>query len=344
MVSSTRVFFRADAGPDIGTGHVMRCLALANAARDQEGLSTCFVGVIPDLVLQERVRNAGHELVLYASRPCTGEWLDRLTCGRGDWVVLDGYSFDARDHAEIRKKGVRLLVVDDMNAIDFYRCDIVLNQNIYGKDLHYVCEEKTVLLLGPRYALLREEFVQHELVRQLTQTRRVLVSLGGADPAGVGLLVLQGLMRVANARLEVLFVAGSSNVQLDKIADAAEEVRQAGHTVEVLRFTNDMPAAMAWADIGIIAAGATSLETAYMGLPCLVLVLADNQLAVAKAMAEEGIGVVLGRYEQVTSRRIADGVSALFGSLPQRQEMIAKGRRLVDGMGARRVVGAMLEY
>jgi spore coat polysaccharide biosynthesis predicted glycosyltransferase SpsG len=81
-----------------------------------------------------------------------------------------------------------------------------------------------------------------------------------------------------------------------------------------------------------------------MGLPCLVLTLADNQRAVARAMAEEGVGEVLGWYEQVTPRRIAEGIESLFGNQRQREEMTAKGQRLVDGAGARRVVGSMLEY
>lgn len=336
-------FFRADAGSEIGTGHVMRCLALANAAKES-GIATCFVGSVPDPVLQGRITDAGHALRLLTDPPANDRWLEMLTWSDGDWVVLDGYAFDARNHAAIREKGLRLVVIDDMNAIDIYHCEIVLNQNFYGKNLHYTCEAGTALLLGPQYALLRGEFLRCEPVRQPTQTRRVLVSLGGADPAGVGLLVLQGLACISDINLEVLFIAGSSNAHFDKIVIAAEAVRQAGHSVEVLSFTNDMPAAMAWADIGIIAAGSTSLEIAYMGLPCLVLTLADNQLAVAQAMTEESVGEVLGWYEQVTPQCIADGVVALLGNPQRRQEMTARGQRLVDGAGARRVVSAMLEY
>lgn len=343
MAFSTNFFFRADAGPEIGTGHVMRCLALANAAKES-GIATCFVGSVPDPVLQGRITQAGHALRLLAGPTATDRWLEGLPRRDEDWVVLDGYAFDARDHAAIREKRLRLMVIDDMNAIDIYHCEIVLNQNFYGKSLHYIREAGTALLLGPQYALLRGEFLRYEPVRQSKQTRRILVSLGGADPAGVGLLVLQGLACVADMLLEVLFIAGSSNTHVDQIVAEAEAVRQAGHAVEILAFTNDMPAAMAWADIGIIAAGSTSLEIAYMGLPCLVLTLADNQLAVAQAMAEEGVGEVLGWYEQVTPQRIADGVVALFGNPQRRREMTARGQRLVDGAGARRVVSAMLEY
>jgi UDP-2,4-diacetamido-2,4,6-trideoxy-beta-L-altropyranose hydrolase len=343
MASLGSIFFRADAGPEIGTGHVMRCLALANAARAR-GFSTCFIGVIPDSVLQARILDAGHAVQLLHGAAATRRWLDSLPCSRGDWVVLDGYTFTEQDHTVVRNLSLRLLVVDDMNALDVYDCDIVLNQNFYGRNLDYACEDGTCLLLGPQYALLRREFLLSESARYLTQTRRVLVTLGGADQAGVGLLVMQGLAQVADMRLDVLFIAGSSNSHLDKIEGIAKTLCGAGHAVKILPFTNDMPAAMAWADVGIIAAGSTSLEVAYMGLPCLALVLADNQIEVARAMAEEGVCQVLGWYEQVSPQQIAEGVVALFEASQRRQEMTANGQKLIDGNGARRVLDAMLEY
>lgn len=343
MTSSIKFFFRADATPEIGTGHVMRCLAMANAVRER-GYPTCFVSTIQDLVLQSRIENAGHELLLLVDPREDNGWLDDLSQGDTNWLILDGYSFKESDRAEIKSRGFRLLVVDDMNASGFYECDIVLNQNFFGAGLSYSCAEKTQVLLGPDYALLREEFGRVNPRRAINTKSRVLVSLGGADPEGVGLIILDAFKRIEEMHLEILYLLGSSNVHADRIETEVEKVRRVGHEVSVLSFTNDMPAAMAWADIGVIAAGSTSLEVAYMGLPCLVLTLAENQVEVARSMAEAGIGESLGWYEDVSAEKIAARIVALFKEESKRASMTFNGQRLVDGAGARRVVEKMLGH
>jgi UDP-2,4-diacetamido-2,4,6-trideoxy-beta-L-altropyranose hydrolase len=341
MDSSISIYFRADAYPEIGTGHVMRCLALANAAA-AFGIDTFFIGVIQDEVLRRRILDGGHKLILLPEVTDNVGWLSNLVLYESDWVVLDGYTFDLKDQIAVENSGARLLMIDDMNVLDFYRCDIVLNQNFFAPGLSYSCGSTTRLLLGPRYALLREEFSKHKPVRVRDEGRRVLISLGGSDPDGVGLVVISALAKIRQMRLEVLYIAGSSNIHLDRIEAAAEKVRRSGHEIKVCPFTDDMPGAMAWANVGLIAAGSTALEVAYMGLPCLVMVLADNQIKVAQAMHAAGIAESLGWYEQLSPDAIANGVIALFDNVSKRDTMTNRGQKLIDGVGARRVVESML--
>jgi UDP-2,4-diacetamido-2,4,6-trideoxy-beta-L-altropyranose hydrolase len=344
MDCSTNIFFRANAYAAIGTGHVMRCLSLANAFAGK-AVSTCFVGRIDDAVLQEWIVRKGHRLALLDARDDSDNaaaWPHQAQPQQGDWVVLDGYVFDMDDHAAIRETGARLLVIDDLPSLARYDADMILNQNFYASGVHYPCDGGTRLLLGPRFSLLRESFKRTDAQPVPACATRLLVSLGGSDPAGVGLTIIAALERVADIAFEVRYIAGSSNPHLDSIQAAAARAAQAGHHVEVLPYTDDMPGAMRWAQMALIAAGSTTLEAAYMGLPCLLTVLADNQQAVAEAMVAAGAAHSLGRAEGLDVLRVAGELKKLALNAPTREKMQSSGRALVDGEGARRVVNEML--
>jgi len=344
MVCSTRIFFRANAYPEIGTGHVMRCLSLANAF-SQAQAATCFVGRIDDAVLRDWIGQRGHGLALLPQESAfdAAQWPGNMAPRPGDWVVLDGYGFDADDHAAIVRSGARLMVVDDMPLLDSYDVDMILNQNFYADALRYPCRATTRLLLGPKFSLLRESFSRDEALPAVAgQARRLLVSLGGSDPDGIGMKIIAALENIGDMALDVLYIAGPSNPHLDRIGNAVVKARAAGHRIEVCPFTEDMPGAMRWADMCIIAAGSTTLEVAYMGVPCLVTILAENQRPIAEAMARSGAARLLGWGNQLDVTALADALRQLAADAPARSEMRANGRALVDGQGAKRVVTEMM--
>ena len=337
---TTEVIFRADADAEIGTGHVMRCLALANACREAN-MVTCFVGRIEDEVLRARIQRFGHEFMPLDAN-MESRWLNCVTRDAG-WIVLDGYGFHIQDHRNIRDTGIKLLVIDDMANLDMYEADIILNQNFHADaaDYHLACEAK--MLMGSQFALLRQEFIGRRPAVRSPEARRLLVTLGGSDPQGVGLLVIEALAHIHDMRLEVILIAGSSNPHLERLKAAAELARARGHAIDVLHFTDDMPGAMAWADMAVIAAGSTSLEVACMGLPSLVLILADNQAPIAAAMQAQGVAESLGWHDRLAADTIVVALRRLEKDAPRRKTMMAHGQALVDGLGAKRVVGAMLE-
>lgn len=342
METGINFFFRVDAYAEIGTGHLMRCFALANVAKAR-GVRTIFVGAIMDDILQTRIREAGHDLILLPHVSYDDEWLLNLNFSGADWIILDGYAFDQKNHNAIKNAGARLLLIDDMGEFDFYQCDILLNQNFSANKFLYIHPSETKVLLGPSYALLRDEFSRHKPVRVNNGKQRVLITLGGSDPDGVGLLVLAALKKIKGG-LNILYIAGSSNAHLEKINIAAKEIEQMGNQIKVCAYTQDMPGAMAWADIGLIAAGSTSLEVAYMGLPCLLLVLAKNQIDVAEAMHSLKIAESLGEYQKVSPELIADSLGTLLRDISKRNLMSEKSQKIIDGAGAQRVVEEMLEY
>ena len=318
----------------------MRCLALANACRDT-GIAAHFVGRIEDGIVLSRINQYGHG---YTALPTGSEdgWLDWISREVG-WVVLDGYGFGWKDHRNIHDAGAKLLVIDDMANLDIYETDVILNQNFSANAADYHLAHESKMLMGPRFALLRQEFIGRRPALRDLGGRRLLVTLGGSDPQGVALLVVEALAKIHDMQLEVRLIAGSSNPHLSQLIAAAELARTSGHKIDVLHYTDDMPGAMAWADFAVIAGGSTSLEVAYMGLPALVLTLADNQAPIAAAMQTSGAAESLGWYNTLTADTLAAAMRRLINNAARGKRMTMHGQSLVDGLGAKRVVESVLE-
>lgn len=319
-----KVAIRADASTAIGWGHAMRCLALAQALVDTRGERATFVMADPPAAFVARAQ-ADADVV-------TGE--DALA-QRADWVVVDGYHLATGYQRALRDAGARVLVVDDHAHLDRYHADILLNQNLGAPD-YGARAPGARLLLGPRYALLRREF-RTLPPRAPADGRRVLVTLGGSDPDGVTARVVAALARV-ESRLEVQVIAGAGTPHLDAIATAAAA---SPHAVALVVDARDMPARMAWAGLAVTAAGSTSWELARVGTPQIAIVLADNQRPIAGGLAEAGLAVSLGWHADLTAERIAGAVAALAADAERRAALSRRGRELVDGDGALRVLAAM---
>lgn len=331
------ISFFADAYIEIGTGHVMRCLALANACREAN-ISTRFVGRIEDKILRARINDFGHELTALTVG-VESKWHSESA----DWIVLDGYNFQSHDHRKIRDTGTKLLVIDDMANLDIYDADIILNQNFHANKSDYRLANKAKMLMGPSFSLLRKEFIGRRPVERNKEVRRLLVTLGGSDPQGATLLVIEALANIENIKFKVQLIAGSSNPHMARLEAAGGFAGTRGHVIDIHHYTNDMPGAMAWADIGVIAAGSTSLEVAYMGLPSLALILADNQASIADAIHSKGVAESLGWYDQLSAHTISDALERLAKNVSLRKAMTENGHALVDGLGVNRVVETILE-
>ncbi|MFM8983469.1 MAG: UDP-2,4-diacetamido-2,4,6-trideoxy-beta-L-altropyranose hydrolase, partial [Spartobacteria bacterium] len=210
-------------------------------------------------------------------------------------VALDGYQFDADFQLGLKNAGCRLLVMDDYGHAAFYHADWVLNQNISAREELYASRAPhTRLLLGTKFALLRREFLKYRgWQRQIPETaRKVLVTLGGADPDNVTGKVIEAL---APLDLEVKVVVGGSNPHLPKLQQVVESLKTLPAKIELVVNPTDMPGLMAWADLAIAAGGSTAWELAFMGLPSLFVILADNQVAIATELESAGFGVCLGK-------------------------------------------------
>jgi UDP-2,4-diacetamido-2,4,6-trideoxy-beta-L-altropyranose hydrolase len=334
---------RADANSRIGTGHVMRCLALAQAWK-KDGAHAIFVATQGSEALKERLAREGIECISLAVAPAGDEDARQtalLARGRGaSWVVVDGYHFGTAFHGGIRAADLSLLVVDD-DGCPCADADLVLNQNLHAQETYYPSRgPATRLLLGTRYALLREDFLGWQNWQRATADRgcKVLVTLGGGDHGNQTAKVLAALAEVGRADLEARVLVGAANPHLESLQHLAASLR---FKVELLRGVTNVPELMAWADLAISAGGSTCWELAALGTPSIILVLADNQQRIAASLMAAGAALNLGKVEEVSVGDIARALATLLESSSLRRGMTDVGRGLVDARGAQRVVEVM---
>ena len=339
------LIIRADASAQIGTGHIMRCLSLAQEWQDQGGKAT-FVLSNQSPALESRLLSE-KMIVLYLSVEAgsdkdaheTVNFIQQLTC---QWVVVDGYHFGAEYQKVIKNFGTNLLFIDDYSHADHYFADLVLNQNISAnRDLYINREPYTKLLLGTQYALLRREFWQwRDWQREVNPiASKILITLGGSDPDNVTLKVIQALDRLNRNNLEVIVVIGGSNPHYQVLQ---KKITDSSLAISLQRNVSNMPELMAWADLAIAAGGSTNWELAFMGLPSIVIAIADNQKAIAAELDRQGVIINLGWHQDVTIEQICLVLRELIGDRHKREDMSQKGRKLVDGNGASRVASQML--
>ncbi|MFH1148454.1 MAG: UDP-2,4-diacetamido-2,4,6-trideoxy-beta-L-altropyranose hydrolase [Pseudomonadota bacterium] len=337
---------RADAGPEIGTGHVMRCLALAQVWQDDGGDVT-FLTATDVPALEERLQSEGTSVLRLTASPGSIddalETADLAQKNNSAWVVADGYHFGSEYQRLIKNSGLKLLCVDDYGHSDHYYADIVLNQNISARRDRYPGREAyTELLLGTDYALLRREFLEMcSREREVPDTaRKILISLGGSDSRNATLKAVRALKTIDLCCSEVLILVGSSNKNRDSLD---KELSSALFRFSLLTASNDMPALVRWADMAISAGGSTCWELAYLGVPSIILVIADNQEPVAEGLDRAGAVLSLGRSHEISESRIAEEFKMLARDREKRREMARIGRKLVDGIGASRVLACMKE-
>ncbi|MFZ2542064.1 MAG: UDP-2,4-diacetamido-2,4,6-trideoxy-beta-L-altropyranose hydrolase, partial [Gallionella sp.] len=353
-----KIAVRVDASVQIGTGHFMRCLTLADALK-QRGAQTRFISRhLPDH-LRSMLANKGHELVLLDGIQNDGTldelahagWLGvsqaqdaadsirALSDGSWDWLVADSYALDFRWESELRRTASQILVIDDI-ADRQHDCDILLDQNFYADmETRYIGKVPAhcQLLLGPRYALLRDEFRSlHEQVQPRSgAVRRVLVFFGGVDADNYTGRAIEALSGMDVPDLHVDVVIGAQHPCRGQIEAACA---QHGFICHVQ--TGRMAELMATADLAIGGGGSATWERCCLGLPALAVCTAENQQKQVADAAQEGLlysPEVRGDLQQ-TIRRHA---RALIENSCLRRLISHKGMQIVNGRGASRVAASM---
>jgi UDP-2,4-diacetamido-2,4,6-trideoxy-beta-L-altropyranose hydrolase len=348
------LLLRADAGSSIGTGHVMRCLALAQAWQDAGGEVVFASALMPDALGQRLCReNFRCEQIRGAvGSVCDAE--ETLEIARSHdarWLVADGYRFDPGYLASLHRDGAKLLAIDDMAHLEHYPVDVLLNQNLGATHEYYAnkVSSETILLLGPGFSLLRREFRRAEKAASrftASATREddnafqfsvgrfapqpppksVLITLGGADAENFTGQILLNLIASGRRDFDVLVLAGAANPhggELRALADTAP------FSCEVRVNVDDVSVLMGWADVAITAAGSTVWELAAMRLPALIGAFEQNQLVGLSALQR----LPLFRARKMEDLLACD-LAAELDLLPARGGSSGE----FDGAGAIRVV------
>jgi UDP-2,4-diacetamido-2,4,6-trideoxy-beta-L-altropyranose hydrolase len=340
------LLIRTDASTLIGTGHVMRCLALAQAWQDKGGTVT-FLMAPGSPPLEQRICSGGMNVQAIEEQPgsnddaiITAEIANKI---ESSWVVVDGYQFSANYQKILKEHNCRIFFIDDFGHADHYYADIILNQNIYADMSYYKqkYEPYSRFLIGTKYVLIRKEFLKFSgWNRKIPKiAHKVLVTLGGGDPHNVTLIVIESLKKVRVDDLEVIVVVGGANPHHLELNKAIRNFPKC----KIIKNGADMPTLMAWADIAISAGGSTCWELVFLGVPGIIITLADNQQLIAKHLNQEISYVTLGWYNDISDEKLTDAIHSLIFNPEKRLEISQKAQKIVDGEGAIRVVQKIID-
>lgn len=350
MLKNYYLIIRADATSRIGTGHIMRCIALAQAWHERGG-HVIFLSHCENNYLRDRIVHEGSHFVPihkpYPDPLDLDQTIRKLSSIKKDrpsdvWLVLDGYHFNPDYQKYIIESGHKLLVIDDNNHHPQYHAHILLNQNIHAPELKYSCNIDTVQLLGTKYVLLRKEFLRYINWKRTIpeKANKVLVTLGGGDPDNVTLKVINALNRIHESDLKVKVVIGPANPNVESLK---KELVFSKFSYEILNFAKNMPELMTWADVAISAGGSTCWELCYFGVPFIVIILAKNQWDIGSGLDSKGTAKCLGWHKDISTARISQALFDLLNNNSKLESMSRRGQDLLDGKGAKRIVNSILE-
>ena len=355
---AVRVAVRVDASRTLGSGHVMRCLALAAVLRKRGVALHFFCADLPGH-LGDRVQSQGHGLTLLPAGLDAGQDAEASLAAllaasdgtRFDWLLVDHYALGAAWQRQLRPACTRLAVVDDM-ADRPHAADLLLDQNLGRQPGDYAAllPAAAVRLTGPAFALLRPEFAAARAAslarRGDGRLRHLLISMGGADPQQATLRVLQALQHAPiqgpdqaplPAEVSITVVLGA---QADTLAAVQALLPALPWRSQLLCDVRDMAPLLQAADLAIGAAGGSAWERCCLGLPSLLLVLADNQRPGTQALVVAGAALALG---------LVDDLPATLPAALQRlarpgalQPLSTAAAAVTDGLGAQRVADALL--
>jgi len=352
------IAFRTDASLQIGTGHVMRCLTLADSL-SKRGSKIRFVCRHLPEYMQKMLSKKGYELQLLDSLLSENDigdlahsnWLGTtqyedaqdtllaLSDRIWDWLLVDHYALDARWESELRKSAKRLLVIDDI-ADRLHDCDMLLDQNYYadtGKRYTGKVPTHCRLLLGPHYALLRNEFREwrQQIKPRSGQVKRILVFFGGVDAYNYTGRAIDALADLGINGLQIDVVIGVQNPYREQTELACKE-----HGFNCYVQIDRMAELMAAADLAIGAGGSATWERCCLGLPTFVMCTADNQKKQVADAASEGL-LYAPEINEDVKKWIKRHLCTLIDNSHLMELISNNGRQAVDGNGVLRVIRYM---
>lgn len=339
------ILIRADGGREIGSGHIMRCLSVAEAFQ-KRGKEVLFV-LADDAAVSLLTERGQQFRILHTDYRKPVEELPTLIpvleMYRPELFLADSY-FMTPEYLEQVGRYTKTAYIDDMCA---FPCpvDILINYNIYGDTLPYrkqALSRKRSFLLGCAYAPLRAEFRNVEYSVK-GNAKNVLITTGGGDKYNLAGLILQCALSDAGCR-ELCYhvISGSFNSNLSGLRIIAEQY----NNVQIHDNVCNMAELMKQCDIVVTAGGSTMYELCAVGLPIVCFSFADNQERLVGTFIEKGLARYGGNYlkeKEELPKRVVEHVRLLAESKTLREDYSRREKKLVDGKGAERLAEALME-
>ena len=344
-----KILIRADGNANIGAGHIMRCMSIAVAAREQ-GIETLFV--VADNSFYGLLKNSGFAVEVlntdYSKMEAEFEILKHYIESFKPTVTLIDSYYVTEAYLSNIKKYSKLAYIDDVKAFA-YPVDILINYNIYAEDLCYedLYNKSNInvpeLMLGGAFIPLRKEFQGMEEVISKRNVTDILFSAGGADPERIALNFVKVV--IDNEKLQDYnfhVILGKFEPDVNEINDIAKENKN----IIVHENVSHMAEVMKKCDIAISAAGSTLYELCACGIPTITYILADNQVLGAVTMEKKEIMLNVGdyRYSSDFFEILVDKIVSLCGTYEMRHKMHNLARKAVDGKGTVRIVQQLTTF
>lgn len=360
------IIIRVDSSTQLGTGHLMRCLTLADALREK-GAEVAFIcrelpGNLCTVVKQKGYivfrlpyYNEGASIESVNKDIDYSNWLgvgwqldaeqtkDILVQQKKEihWLVVDNYSLDIKWELMVRPFVRKIIVIDDL-ANRKHDCDLLLDQNLYEHlENRYtnLIPEKCKQLLGPKFALLRPEFckVKKHLRKRDGTVKNILIFFGGSDPTNETQKALGAIKLFNKPDITVDVVVGSNNPNKKVIERICSTTPNIFFHCQV----DNMAYLMANSDLAIGAGGISTWERCCLELPSLIIVVAENQDQIAKMINKCGAGINIGEHINVSPISICKELLELIQSPKLVLKMGFNASKIIDGKGIFRVISKM---
>jgi UDP-2,4-diacetamido-2,4,6-trideoxy-beta-L-altropyranose hydrolase len=355
-----KVLFRADASVEIGSGHIVRCLTLADSLREKKAVCEFVcrdakgnlintiesrgyrVHLLPPISIEDQksIESAGAGVYCFGSDAEETKYVIGIDSFY-EWIVVDHYSLDENWEKLLRPFCNRLMVIDDL-ANRRHDCDLLLDQNYYknsSKRYQGLLPPNCTTLLGPSYILLRKEFVdaKNNLHFRNGIIKRILVFFGSSDLSNETAKVLVAIKKLALESIQVDVVVGTTNPHRHNIEIYCNLISNVNYYCNI----SNMAELILRADIGIGAGGSSIWERCYLGLPSITSVVASNQIKTTKDVASMGALDYVGCSKSLSSDNYAAALLKAIANPNHVKLMSSKALSLVSGVGTPAIVDVM---
>lgn len=345
------ILFRADGNSKIGTGHIMRCLSIADELRIVERE---IVFILADNSMASVIENRGYKVIILNSdyQNLINE-LDQLiniiNTEKPSTIILDSY-YVTMTYLEHLRKLTRTVYIDDIASFP-YPVDLLVNYNIYAFEMNYDnlyknVDDKPTILLGPSFIPLRAMFRNLERHKQKEKVQDVLISTGGSDSLHISLSLLRNILKCNDMLYRYHFLLGALNKDKEEIYNLSDKQSN----IILHENVTDMKSLISSMDIVVSAAGSTLYEICACGVPMITYVLADNQISGANSFNNMGLAINIGDLRNKSGKldidcelnmdsveAIIKTINELANNYKLRCEMSAEMQKIVDGLGAERI-------
>lgn len=336
------IAFRVDASPAIGIGHLMRCIALSEELIKRGNICS-FVTKIDDISLIKKIKENNINIKYIDSNATLDDDKNQLLkyCRNNNinWIITDSYNINSKYLKEMKKNGFKVLSIDDTAQIHYYS-DIVLNQNIGSDKLIFSAEKYSKFLLGPKYAMLRNDLLRRHEKIDRENIEKLLIMFGGSDNDNLTLKIID-LLKSFSKKIDFSVIIGPLNPFYD---DIEKYIKKENLKIKLIKSPENIVDLYLDTDIAISAGGTTCYELAYFGIPNIIITIADNQFKNASELDKQKVSIYLGKKEEIKPKQLKNKFNELVNNLPLSKNLSRNGKKMVDGKGKERIVDFMEKF